>query len=507
MSTMNKELEAKLWASADALRGNISSEQYMHIVIGILFLKNMSDKYNRAVNQLKIDKPKHWRVYKEQKDILATKYNCSFIIPRKASWEYISEYASSPVIGEVLDKAFYEIESENIELKGLFDKDYNRKELDQSKLGQVVSEFSNIDMEKYGEDIIGRTYEYFLGHFFKKQGQKGGEFYTPKSIVKLIVDLLDPKKGKIYDPACGTGGMFVQARQHILEMNESPDDLVVYGQEYLNKTWKLANINLLLQGFNSANVHLGAESADTFSQDQHKGEKFDYILANPPFNIKKYGQEQLLDDPRWKWGLPPKGNANYAWLSHIIDKLNSKGKAGVVLANGSLSTSSKNEKEIRINFLKENKIDVIIALPSSLFYTTGIPASILIFNNNKVNENILMINADQMGTMETKKLRILEDEEIKKIQNIYKLHERGENITEVGFAKTILLSEIEENDWSLVPGRYVGFEEEEIDKEEIKKEIKKLSNELKVLFSDFNKLLPEVNESIEKALKFSEEEK
>ncbi|NQZ29379.1 MAG: N-6 DNA methylase [Mycoplasmatales bacterium] len=477
----------------------------MHIVIGILFLKNMSDKYDNAMQKMQEDYGDKWELFKEETTILSTKYNCSFVIPEKASWKYISEYASSLEIGEVLDQAFYAIEEKNIELKGLFDKDYNRQELDQSKLGKVVSEFSNIDMEKYEEDIIGRTYEYFLGNFFMKQGQKGGEFYTPKSIVKLIVDLIEPEKGKIYDPACGTGGMFVQARQHIIDMGKNPDDLVVYGQEYQNKTWKLAKINLLLQGFHAKTIKLGTESADTFSNDQHKGEKFDFILANPPFNIKQWGQEQLVEDPRWKWGIPPKGNANYAWLSHMIDKLNKNGRAGVVLANGSLSTASKGEKEIRINLLKENKVDAIIALPSSLFYTTGIPASIWIFNNNKTNEDVLMINADQLGKMETKKLRILQNEDIKSIVELYKKHEKNEVISKVGFAQTTSLKEIEENDWSLVPGRYVGYEEEIIDKEEVKKEIKELSKELKELFKEFNEMLPKVEESIEKALKLNEE--
>ncbi len=499
--TLDKEFERKLWASADALRGNISSENYMHIVIGILFLKHMSDKYDSAVAKLKKNYGDDYKKYKYDKDLLE---GSSFVVPEKASWNYIEQFATQPEIGLVLDNAFTEIEEVNVELRGLFDKNYNRSELDQTKLGQVVSEFSNIDLENFGEDVIGRVYEYFLGEFFLKQGQKGGEFYTPKSIVDLICRIVDPKEGKLYDPTAGTGGMFVQARESIKKQNGDPDSIVAYGQEYQNKTWRLSKVNLLLHGFPIENIKLGAKSADTFTEDQHKGEHFDYIMANPPFNVKVWGYEKLQDDPRWEeLGMPPKGNANYAFLSHMIYKLKDSGRGATVLANGSLSGSGKDEVAIRKAMIEKNYIDAIIALPDKLFYTTGIPVCIWVFNKNKKNKNVLMINAEQFeGNMLSKKNRELTEDELNKIVGWYKDHLKGNEIeNEIGYAKTVTQKEIEENEFSFVPGRYVGIYEEPIDIEETKKEIKKAGIELKELFEEMNELIPQVEKSIDKIIK------
>lgn len=417
LKNMNVEFENKLWEACDELRGRVSSEEYMHVIIGIMFLKHMSDKFNIAIKQIKKSFPEHFEDWIKDKDFLITEYNVSFIIPEKANWNYIEEFASKPTIGEVIDNALSEIENVNPSLKGLFNKNYNRSELDQIKLGKVVSIFSNIDLKEFGEDIIGRTYEYFLGHFFKKQGQKGGEFYTPKSVVELMVNILNPTNGTLYDPCCGTGGMFVQARKKLEQDNKDANSLVIYGQESQAKTWQLAKINLLIHGFNELEIHLGHKSADTFTEDLFKDKSgtFDYILANPPFNIKKWNQENLLDDSRWQWGIPPKGNANYAWLSLIIDKLNKIGKAAVILANGSLSSSLKNELEIRKNFLKNNLVECIIALPDKLFYTTGISACIWILNKNKKSNNVLMLNCESLGVMVNKTLRELSEEDIEKV--------------------------------------------------------------------------------------------
>lgn len=504
MAVMDKELEKKLWAAADHMRGNISSEQYMHIVIGIMFIKSMSDKYTNAIEKMKIDFKDNWKRFEEDIDVLTSDYKCSFIIPEKAQWNYISKYATSPEIGKIIDEAFLLIEEKNDVLKGLFDKNYNREELDQTRLGNVVSEFSNIDINKYGEDIIGRIYEYFLGQFFLKQGQKGGEFYTPPCIVKLLVELIEPNKGTIYDPACGTGGMFVQARKHLIDIKEDPTSLTVYGQEFQDKTWKLARINLLLQGFNSKDIHLGNRSADTFKNDLHKGRTFDYVLANPPFNQKQWGLKELEDDPRWQWGIPPKNNANYAWLSHMVTKLNpSIGRAAVVLANGSLSGAQKNEVEFRKRILEDNKVEMIISLPDKLFYTTGIPVSIWVFNNNKTNHDVLFVDASNFeGNMISKKLRILEKDDIFKIKEQLIKFRAGEKVEEIGFSKSVNIEEIEESDYSFVPGRYVGFIKEQVNEEEIKKNIKESSEELQKLFKEFTNLIPEVNEAIEKALNY-----
>ncbi len=500
---MDKEFEKKLWAAADALRGNISSEKYMHIVIGILFLKHMSDKSAFAVEELKKEYPDNWESYKDDLDFLQ-EYGVSFLIPEKAHWDYVKTFSTQPEIGEVIDNAFTLIEESNIELRGLFDKGYNREELDQSRLGQVVSIFSNIEI-KDDKDIFGRVYEYFLGNFFLKQGQKGGEFYTPKSIVDLLSRIVNPE-GKetktIYDPTAGTGGMLVQARRAIEEKGGNPDNLIAYGQELMNETWKLSRVNLLLHGFNVNSVHLGNKSADTLQEDLHKNEKFDYIMANPPFNVKKWGQENLLDDSRWVWGVPPKGNANYAFLSHMISKLSDKGRGATVLANGSLSGSGKDEVLIRQNLIKGNKIDAIISLPDKLFYTTGIPVCIWVFNNDKKNEDVLMIEAKALeGNMLSKKNRELTESDITKIVDHYKNHSQGKSIEEIGFAKTINAKEIEENDWSFVPGRYVGIVKEEVDEEATKAEIKELSKELNKLFDEFEELIPKVKESIKKGLK------
>lgn len=504
MAVMDKELEQKLWASAEHMRGNISSEQYMHIVIGILFIKSMSDRYSIALEQIKRDYGDNWEYIAEDVDILTTEYNCSFIIPEKARWEYISSYASTSKIGSVMDNAFFLIEEKNDDLKGLFDKNYNREELDQTRLGNVVSEFSNIDINRYGEDIIGRVYEYFLGQFFLKQGQKGGEFYTPPCVVKLLVELIDPKEGTLYDPACGTGGMFVQAKKHLEEKDEDSSALTVYGQEFQDKTWKLARINLLLQGFNAQDVHLGNKAADTFKNDLHKNEKFDYVLANPPFNQKQWGLEELEDDSRWQWGKPPKNNANYGWLSHILSKLKENGKAAVVLANGSLSGAKKDEIEFRRRVLEDNKVEMIISLPEKLFYTTGIPVSVWVFNNNKATDEVLFVDASGVeGTMVSKRLRVLEEEDIQKIYHELEKFRNGETIEEVGFSKSVGIEELKESDYSFVPGRYVGFIKEEIDEEKVKQDIKESSEELKRLFSEFTELMPQVEEAIEKALEYS----
>ncbi len=494
-----QDFEKQLWAAADALRGNISSENYMHIVIGIMFLKHMSDSYEKAVKGLKEEYPDNWDSFIKDKDFLQD-YGVSFIIPDESKWKHIEHYATTPKIGEVIDNAFIKIEETNPELRGLFEKNYNRDELDQGKLGQVVSEFSNMNIEEMEEDIVGRTYEYFLGEFFLKQGQKGGEFYTPKSIVDLIVRIVNPGPGEIYDPTAGTGGMLVQARKFV--DNEKKNGIVAYGQEYQNKTWKLSKVNLLLHGFNINNIKLGAKSADTFTEDQHKGVKFDYIMANPPFNVKVWGYEKLIGDERWEWGQPPKGNANYAFLSHMIHKLKDNGRGATVLANGSLSGSGKDEINIRKNLIEDNKIDAIISLPDKLFYTTGIPVCIWVFNKNKKNDNILMIEAKNLeGNMLSKRNRELTEEDITKIVEAYKVHAAGKDVKEIGFSKTITKADLEENDWSFVPGRYVGIVKEEIDVEATKKEIVELSEELNQLFNEFNELIPKVKESIKKAVK------
>ncbi|MCP4336978.1 MAG: N-6 DNA methylase [Mycoplasma sp.] len=477
----------------------------MHVILGILSLKYISDKYDNAIKKLN----NSMKLELISPDMFYSNFD-SFKVPEKAHWKNIMKFASSSEIGQKMDEAFIELEEKNPMLRGIFNKNYNSEGVDQNRLGEVVKIFSDEDFTKAKEDLIGRIYEYFLGNFFKDRGQKGGEFYTPQTIVKLIVNLITPLSGTIYDPACGTGGMLIQAKRFIQSHGGNIDNVSVYGQEFNNVTWKLAKLNLILNGFplidNDDKGVLGDKSADTFTKDQHRDSKFDYIMANPPFNLKNWGRESLEGDSRWKWGVPPKGNANYAWLSHIVSKLSINGKAGVVLANGSLSSSGKEELAIRKSFIENNKVDAIIALPDKLFYTVGIPACIWIFNNNKKDENILMVDASKLeGKMLSKKLRELTAENINQVQELYKEHLEGKNVEKIGFAKTITKEDLIENNFSFVPGRYVGFEEEVIDKEKTKEEIKNLANELSILFKEFEEIKPKVEESIKKALELEED--
>lgn len=504
MAVNIKEIETKLWKAADTLRGNMSAEDYMHVILGILSLKYISDRFKVGLAKLNAD---NFQLSEITPELFYYNYN-AFIVNEKASWEYVMKFANTPEVGTKLDQAFIELEEANKMLRGIFNKNYNKEGLDQNKLGEVVRIFSDEDFsQSEEEDIIGRIYEYFLGNFFKDRGQKGGEFYTPTSIVQLMVNLLKPAKGTIYDPACGTGGILVQSKRYIEEHHGDVSKITVYGQEYNNVTWKLAKLNLVLNGFPLQDTNgygvLGETSADTFSNDQHKNKKFDFVMANPPFNLKKWGQEGLLDDPRWKWGVPPSGNANYAWLSHMVAKLNSNGKAAVVLANGSLSSSQKEEVAIRKKFIEDNKVDAIIELPDKLFYTVGIPACIWIFNNNKINNEVLMVSASNIeGNMVSKKLRELTTSDIDKITNLYVEHtiSATSKIQEIGLAKSVTINEIESNDFSFVPGRYVGIAEQFVDKEAAKIEIKELALELEKLIDEFNQITPKVNEAIKKAL-------
>lgn len=511
MATNIKDIESKLWSAADTLRGNMSAEEYMHIILGVLSLKYISDKYKIGIEKLKKDGftlETYLNILSQ--DDFYYQYN-SFIVGEKSSWEYIMKFTNTPEIGSKLDEAFLELESNNKMLRGIFGKNYNKEGLDQKKLGDVIKIFSDENFSDDSEDLIGRIYEYFLGKFFKDRGQKGGEFYTPTSIVKLMIHILKPQKGTIYDPACGTGGILVQSKRYIEEHKGNVSNITVFGQEYNNVTWKLAKLNLVLNGFplvdTNGNGVLGEISADTFSNDQHRSKRFDFVMANPPFNLKKWGHEALLDDPRWKWGVPPSGNANYAWLSHMVSKLNPNGKAAVVLANGSLSSSGKDEVAIRKAFIKDNKVDAIIELPDKLFYTVGIPACIWIFNNNKQNDSILMVSGSKIeGNLVSKKLRELTEQDIKRIEDLYIKHEKGEAIEEIGFAKTIAKADLENNDYSFVPGRYVGIVEEKIDKSQLKEEIKNLGNEITSLLKEFNNMSKDVEDAIRKALEFEDKD-
>ena len=473
-----ESLESVLWASANKLRGGVAPYEYMNVVLGLVFLKYLSDRFEVRKKQL-IEEGDGF-----ENDRDAYEEELVFWIPEKARWSYITTFTKSPEIGKILDDAFVEIEKENPSLKNILPKTYSKLEIDKSALGELVDLFTNkLDTTNYQGDLFGKVYEYFLGEFFKSLGQKGGEFYTPRCIVELLVNMIEPFKGKVYDPACGSGGMFVHSAKFVQEHQGNIDAISIYGQEKEANTWRLAKMNLAIRGIDA---NLGSSNADTFHDDKHPTLRADYILANPPFNISDYGQPKLLNDPRWAYGTPPAGNANYAWIQHMISKLAPNGVAGFLLANGSLSTSGKEEYAIRKAMLEDGIVDAIVTLPTQLFSTVAIPVCAWFLRKNKANKGrTLFIDARQMGEMIDRKTRVLTDEEIHKIANTYHNWLKNENYEDVkGFCKSATLDEIRESDYSLVPGRYVGIDNSnEMTPEQVEAEIKKLKLELKDLFA------------------------
>ena len=421
-----------------------------------------------------------------------------FWVPEIARWDYIAKHSKQVEIGQIVDSALDAIEKENDSLRGVLPKNYSRPELDKRILGEIIDLFTNINVggkEGKEKDILGRVYEYFLGKFAANEGKGGGEFYTPKSIVALMVEMIQPFKGYVYDPACGSGGMFVQSLKFVEEHSGSTFDISVYGQESNPTTWKLAKMNLAIRGIEN---NLGSKNADTFHEDLHKNLKADYILANPPFNQSDWGQPLLVDDARWKWGTPPQGNANYGWIEHMLDKLSQKGKAGVVLANGSLSSNTSGEGEIRRKILEDDLVDCIVALPDKLFYTTGIPVCIWFFNRDKKHKGqTLFIDARKMGDMVNRRLRELSDEDIKKIADTYISWQKEEGYEDVqGYCKVASIDEIKEHDYILTPGRYVGIEEVEDDGEPFEEKMERLTNTLANQFKKSRELEEEIRKQL-----------
>ena len=421
-----------------------------------------------------------------------------FWVPEIARWDYIAKHSKQVEIGQIVDSALDAIEKENDSLRGVLPKNYSRPELDKRILGEIIDLFTNINVggkEGKEKDILGRVYEYFLGKFAANEGKGGGEFYTPKSIVALMVEMIQPFKGYVYDPACGSGGMFVQSLKFVEEHSGSTFDISVYGQESNPTTWKLAKMNLAIRGIEN---NLGSKNADTFHEDLHKNLKADYILANPPFNQSDWGQPLLVDDARWKWGTPPQGNANYGWIEHMLDKLSQKGKAGVVLANGSLSSNTSGEGEIRRKILEDDLVDCIVALPDKLFYTTGIPVCIWFFNRDKKHKGqTLFIDARKMGDMVNRRLRELSDEDIKKIANTYIAWQNEDGYEDVqGYCKVASIDEIKEHDYILTPGRYVGIEEVEDDGEPFEEKMERLTNTLANQFKKSRELDEEIRKQL-----------
>ena len=478
-----QEMEKTLWAAADKMIGGLSVSNYKFVVLGIIFLKYLSDSLEEKYNEL----VKEGYGLEEVRD--AYEEDNIFFVPEKARWSYLVAHSKDYNIGEILDNALDLIEKENPSLKGVLFKIYNSPDFRNVNLGEIIDLFTNMKLgtkEASEKDMLGRVYEYFLGQFASKDGQKGGEFYTPACIVKTMVEMIEPYSGRVYDPACGSGGMFVQSLKFIENHQGNIRNVSIYGQEKNPTTWKLAKMNLAIR---SIDGDLGKFAADTFHEDLHKDLKADYILANPPFNISDWGQEKLVDDYRWKYGIPPKGNANYAWLQHMISKLSVNGKAAIILANGSLSAGGQ-EGEIRKNIIEADLVDCIVAMPSNLFYTVTIPCSVWIINRNKKQKgHTLFINASNMGNMVTRKLRELTDEDIYKIADTYHNYQNNVNYDDVlGYCKKSTIDEIKSNDYVLTPGRYVGTEEVKDDGVPFEEKIRTLSEELKNQIQESNEL-------------------
>lgn len=481
IGTTNVGFEEQLWQAADKLRSNMDAAEYKHVVLGMIFLKYVSDSFKEKYEQLKAEG------YGDEEDRDEYLAENIFWVPKEARWDNIKAHATSPDIGEVIDKAMEVIEKENDSLKGVLTKNYSRRELDKTRLGELVTLFTNIDVGTTAaqeKDILGRAYEYFLGKFASAEGKLGGEFYTPSCVVRTLVEMIEPFEGQIFDPACGSGGMFCQSARFVKEHQGNVRDISIFGQESNPTTWKLAKMNLAIRGLEA---NLGKHNADSFHDDQHKTLKANYILANPPFNISDWGGERLQGDIRWKYGVPPLGNANFAWLQHMVHHLNPiGGVAGTVLANGSLSSSTTNEGEIRKNMINGDIVECVVALPGQLFYSTPIPVSLWIMRKGKndVNKNkILFIDARQLGHMIDRKVRELSEDDISLISDTYHRWRKDEGYEDIkGFCKSETIEHVSEKNYVLTPGAYVGIEEEENDDETYEQKMTRLSTELYDLF-------------------------
>jgi len=462
----NLGFESELWRAADALRSNMDAAEYKHVVLGLIFLKYISDAFEEQRAKLEADRTQG----ADPEDPDEYRAVNIFWVPKEARWSKLKSEAKQPTIGKVIDDAMLAIERDNPSLKGVLPKDYAHPRLDKQRLGQLIDMVGNIglgDKANRSKDILGRVYEYFLSQFASAEGKKGGQFYTPRSVVQLLVEMLAPYKGRVYDPACGSGGMFVQSEKFVEAHGGKIGDISIYGQESNHTTWRLAKMNLAIRGIDG---NLGKEHADSFHRDLHPDLKADYVLANPPFNDSDWGGERLKDDKRWKYGTPPAGNANFAWVQHFIYHLAPTGFAGFVLANGSMSSNQSGEGEIRKAIIEADLVDCMVSLPGQLFYSTQIPVCLWFLTRNKSNGRFrkrsgetLFIDARRMGRMADRVHAELTDDETQQIVGAYHSW-RGDagnppfkNIP--GFARSATLDDIRYHRYALVPGRYVGFAE------------------------------------------------
>ncbi|MBM3181238.1 MAG: SAM-dependent DNA methyltransferase [Chloroflexi bacterium] len=529
----NNELERTLWLAADKMRSNMDAAEYKHVVLGLIFLKYISDAFNDMHAKLAGGGGDFEGANPEDPDEYLA--NNVFFVPELSRWDYLQGRAKLPSIGKDLDDAMDEIEKINPSLKGVLPKIYADPELNKQRLGELIDLIGTIGFNQAGnkaQDLLGRVYEYFLGQFADAEGKKGGQFYTPESIVKLLVEMLEPYNGRVYDGCCGSGGMFVQSEKFVLNHQGNIKDLSIFGQESNPTTLRLAKMNLAIRGID-AKLELG----DTFLNDKHPDLKADFILANPPFNISDWSGEQLRDDVRWKYGAPPTGNANYAWLQHFIHKLSPNGTAGIVLANGSMNSNTGGEGEIRKNMIEAGLIDCMVALPSQLFYNTMIPACLWFLARNKTNHKfrnrsneILFIDARKLGEMTNRRNRKLTDEDLALISGTYhawrnkekdpKGLSRQEDLPDkknnkvssvpdsgkrplgsgykdiAGFCKSATMDEVRNNNYVLMPGRYVGAEEIEDDGVPFDEKMNALTSKLAEQFANSAKLETKIRENL-----------
>lgn len=486
-----RELEKQLWAAADKLHGNISPSDYKYVVLGLIFLKYVSDafsvRYQAAVDENYDPEDRDWYLAEN-----------IFWIPEKARWEYLTARAKQPEIGVLVDKAMEAIERDNPSLKGVLPKDYAREALDKRRLGELIDLFTNIKFDTVSaRDLLGQVYEYFMGMFADSEGKHGGEFYTPRSIVKLLVEMLEPYNGRVYDPCCGSGGMFVWSEKFVKEHAGRTSDIAVYGQELNETTWRLAKMNMAIRGID-ANI----KRDDTLMDDQLPDLRADYILANPPFNISDWGQEHLQTDSRWKYGLPPKGNANFAWIQHMIHHLGQRGTAGFVLANGSMSSQTGGEGDIRKQLVLNDMVDAIVTLPSRLFFNVAIPCCLWFVSRDRVNRHgkVLFIDGRNLGEMVTRRNCELTEEDIARVAKTYHDYKNAsaDYADQPGFCRVANLEEIKQHDYVLTPGRYVGVEETEEDNEPFAEKFARLTAELEGQFVKSRKLEVKIKENLAK---------
>ena len=511
-SSPAKSLEQRLWDAADALRGNQEPSEYKHVVLGLVFLKYISDRFDERRHAIEvaladpasedyIPNPDRRAHYLDDRDEY-TSHNV-FWVPELARWGYLQGIAKTPQVGEQIDQAMDLIEKENPSIRGVLPRNYARQGLDKGRLGQLVDLIGSIgftESDDHGsDDVLGRVYEYFLGQFAGKEtGKDAGAFYTPRWVVRLLVEMLEPFHGRVYDPACGSGGMFVQSAEFVRAHGGKRTDISVYGQEFTDTTWRLAKMNLALRGIEA---DLGPQSADSFTRDLHPDLRADFVLANPPFNVSNWWDPKLADDPRWTYGTPPAGNANFAWVQHFVHHLAPGGTAGFVLANGSLSSKTGGEGDIRRRLVEADLVDCIVALPDKLFYNTGIPVSLWFVSRNRHGNGhrerrgeVLFIDARKLGEMLNRRLRHLTETDIARIAGTYHAwrNKDGGYDDVAGFARSAALDEIKTHDFVLTPGRYVGAADDEPDNEPADAKIARLTRELRTEFDRGRELEDEV---------------